>query len=42
MKDGHPKISDFGLSRTVKGDVSMTMTFCGSPALCVVWATANE
>ncbi|KAK8820440.1 hypothetical protein WA577_006502 [Blastocystis sp. JDR] len=31
MKDGHPKISDFGLSRTVEAGVSMTMTFCGSP-----------
>ena len=36
MKDGHPKISDFGLSRTVEAGVSMTMTFAGSPALCVV------
>lgn len=42
MKDGHPKISDFGLSRTVDAEVSMTLTFCGSPALCVIHVTCDK
>ena len=33
MKDGHPKIADFGLARTISQTVSMTVTFAGSPML---------
>ena len=33
MKDGHPKIADFGLARDYDAEKSMQMTFCGSPVL---------
>ena len=42
MKDGHPKISDFGLSRTVDAGVSVTMTVAGTPMLCVIHVACDK
>lgn len=35
MKDGHPKIADFGLARELSTQ-SMSITFAGSPVLYLI------